>query len=335
MFNWKQFLVAYKIEFIEHGPNVSRGNCNIKCPWCGESDVSYHLGISLNGKGFGCWRNTNHRGKNPRRLVQALLQCSYDAAQQIVDGSNTLVLLDERSFIDQVNSLFGNNQPIPYLGDDPLDFTNEMRLIQNIGLGKFFFDYIKNRGYTANEAYQLIEDYKLHYAVRGAFSYRVIIPVIMEQGLVTWTSRAITDNTLVRYKTLSVDKEKAESQSTPRALISIKDTLWNYKDLLDNPENKLVVCEGPFDAMRVDFFGKEQGVRATCLFSKTISSAQYILLDELSYLYKDKVLLLDQDATFDYLWIMDNISWLGFKSQILPKGVKDPAELDQKNILAL
>lgn len=335
-FNWRQFLVSNKIEFIDRGPNVSRGNLNVQCPWCGDADASQHLGININGRGFGCWRNSSHRGKNPRRLVQALLGCSYQTAENIVNKNNTVFLDSEASFMDQINQAFFDTAKLQNLLNDSNldDELAEFRLINYKGLSRFFFDYICKRGYTQEETSKLIKDYELRFTLNGIFAYRIIIPVRMEQGVVTWTGRAISD-AIIRYRTLTTDHEKSKTHNVPTAVLSIKDCLWNYSDLLDNPGDNLIVVEGPFDSLRLDFFGKNYGTRATCLFSKTISKAQLILLDELSCVYKRKYLLLDSDAKFDYLWMLDDLKYFGFQPLFLPKGVNDPAELMHTQIQAL
>jgi hypothetical protein len=332
VFSWVQFLKNNSIEFVERGPNVAKGNVNISCPFCGD-DPSHHLGLNLERNYWGCWRNKQHRGKSPRRLVQRLLNCSYEQAQRIV-GEDVTLLPEKEDFNSQIQRLMnGNGYYIETEDVYKATVRNYLswpfRKIEDIGSGKIFFDYlVKDRKYSVKEVVQLVEDYQLGYSLIGKFNFRIVIPVIMEQGLVTWTGRAITDSTLIRYKTLSVDKDE------PKALVSIKDSLWNYKNLVDYPGHTLYVCEGPFDSMRVDFFGKKNGIRATCLFSKNVSDAQLILLDELSYLYDNKFLLLDQDARVDTFWILDELKHMKFEPAYLTH-VKDPAKLSAEEIVSM
>src|SRR5229473_242641 len=103
MFNWLQFLQSYNIQYIDKGSYVSKGNVNICCPFC-DYDEKYYLGISLDNKGYGCWWSSSHRGKNPVRLVQALLKCSYQEAARIC-GDETVLLPDSQSFEETISSL--------------------------------------------------------------------------------------------------------------------------------------------------------------------------------------------------------------------------------------
>ena len=42
----RSFLDDLNVEYIDSGKNHKAGNINIRCPYCGEEDPSYHLGIS-------------------------------------------------------------------------------------------------------------------------------------------------------------------------------------------------------------------------------------------------------------------------------------------------
>ena len=106
--------------------------------------------------------------------------------------------------------------------------------------------------------------------------------------------------------------------------MNIKHCLFDYDNVLCGGET-LVVCEGPFDAIRVNWFGERWGIRATCLFGKSISPEQEALLFGLSSLYRDKIAFFDFDA-FEKLLLPD---YLGIKLKYLPAGINDPAEFDE------
>src|ERR1044071_2686938 len=88
--DWFQFLRQNNIPYTTTGPNASRGRVNIKCPFCGSADPSEHMGISIRGSGWSCWRNDSHRGVDNARLVAQLLRCSQAEAKRIVGGSAAL-----------------------------------------------------------------------------------------------------------------------------------------------------------------------------------------------------------------------------------------------------
>jgi hypothetical protein len=64
--DWRQLLTDNRVPFIERGPNVKRGEINIRCPFCGSADPSYHMGLNLDSGWWSCWRNKDqHSGKSP------------------------------------------------------------------------------------------------------------------------------------------------------------------------------------------------------------------------------------------------------------------------------
>lgn len=332
-FNWQRFLDSRRIEFVTKGASVARGNVAIHCPFCGDADQGHHMGVSLRGKGWGCWRSTNHRGRRPHRLIQALIGCGYlEAAAIVGDGDDVL------GQSDGLTSMLAGLGPAERAAEPKggLTYPEEVRPLQDAGMGRMFIDYLTTRLYGRAEAQNLARTYDLRYCVRGAFNRRLIVPVVLPQGLVNWTGRAITSSARLRYRTLSTDPEKAEHDDVPQAVMSIERTLWNMADLLNDAEaNTLVVCEGPFDAIRCDWLGYSEGIRATCLFGKNISPEQVELLDILSDYYERRILLLDRDASLDQLMMQSRLEYLGFEFKTVPRGFKDPAEFELADLLGL
>lgn len=333
-FDWRAFLVSYRIEFTERGH--SKGNIGITCPWCGDADHGFKLGIHLGGKGFHCWRDHRHAGIRPQRLVQALLNCSYFEAQRIV-GDQSPVVLGDLPFIGQVN-LALSESPDKQIYPSELKFPEQIKVLRESlspGVGGFFLSYLWERGYRDRGwCKDICEYYDLHYAFKGPFNYRLIFPIEMYEGLVCWTGRTINPSTELRYYSLTSHVEK-QIPGYPLAIRSIKDCLWNLKDIVDDPGDTLVLCEGPFDAMRVDYYGYEKGIRATCTFGKSISDEQVYLLEDIAPMFKDRILLLDPDAEFDLLPTIDRLRFIGFESLKLPPQFKDPAELSKKDVHSL
>src|SRR5688572_20809008 len=103
--DWIQFFTRNRVPFAEHGPNVSRGQVVIRCPWCGASDQGMHLSVNLAGKGFRCFRNANkHSGRNPAKLVMALLNCSWERACEL---TGTKISLPD-NFMSQIKLRLGD-----------------------------------------------------------------------------------------------------------------------------------------------------------------------------------------------------------------------------------
>ncbi len=111
--------------------------------------------------------------------------------------------------------------------------------------------------------------------------------------------------------------------------------VFGFKSLMeDNDAHTLIVCEGPFDALRTDFFGYQFGIRATCLFGLQASDKQVSLLAKLAAVYKHKYLCLDAGDTAQVLQMhmLSKLSFLDFQSLSLPEGYKDPGELPKENL---
>jgi hypothetical protein len=336
-FDWEAFLRARRIEYVTAGH--SKGNIGIKCVFCGDADHGFHLGIHLQGKGWFCWRNRSHRGVRPHRLIQALIGCSYFEAQRIVgDGPNVSMLSDE-SFGQHIKALVAG-QLDERKGPKPLQWPKEIHRLGNAGgRAPFFTDYLfkdppEGRGYEKSEINDICQWYDLHYAMRGDYAYRVIFPVEMFEGLVTWTGRSISKNAPLRYRTLTANPER-QNPDYPLALRSIKDCLWNLPDLVNDPKRILLVCEGPFDAMRLDYYGHELGIRATCLFSKSVTDAQLYELEDIAPIFEERILLLDPDASLDLLPTMERLQFLRFKPLRLPARFEDPAVLSRRDVREL
>ena len=332
MFAWLQFLKVHNIDFVLQGPNVARGNCNIRCPWCGSADSSHHLGISLEFDSWGCWRNRSHRGRKPHKLIQALIKCSYNEAARIVGDDRIVVLNSDDTFGDMVAGMMKPVEALPAV--KAVEWLPEIRTVARAGMLKMFFEYLEDRDYERNEVRDLIRLYDLRCALRGPFKYRLIFPIYMKEGLVTWTGRAINKDALVRYKTLTHNAEKAEEQGLAPATLPIDQTLWNYGALAKTFGRTLVVCEGPFDALRVDYYGRQHDIRATCVFGTgNISATQIQLLDELAPKFKKKYLALDPDAELTSFQKVGLLDYLGFKPISIGKKYEDPAVLPPRKVI--
>lgn len=334
MIDWPALLRSHGIEFVESGPKVSRGNILVDCPWCGDHYKGYPmLGISLKGKGWGCWRNQQHRGKSPRRLLSGLLGIGISQAQALLDGSRGSLGADDE-ISRKVKAMRSGDDDILIEGlDELLVFPDEIKPIQDQGPGRHFIGYLRERGWSKDEAAVAIWRYKLRYAFKGAFSYRLVIPIFnIANELVTWTGRTIAPDIEPRYKTLSLDPEKAKEEEVPVARANIKDCLFGEQDILTKMGRGLIVCEGPLDAIRVDQVGRSHGVMGTCLFGKTFSDDQIDKLAQASPYFGKKLLLLDQDASMDAYRMIERVRAFGYQIARLPRKYKDPGEMPMGDI---
>ncbi len=322
-FDYLTFLQRYNIDRRDG----RRDWIDVVCPWCGPSDphrlgINYRLGI------YHCWHGASHCGKSPHRLVQALLGCTSQEASRIVEADNAgFEILDDESFVGEAFRKLGEVMTEPrHHSTKGLMPLEEFMPVRNAGLCRtLVYPYLERRGYGRRDVAWLADRYGLMFASTGMFAYRIIVPVVVDHRMVNWTGRSVAASEALRYKSLSTDLEKARAQGLPVASKVIKDCLFDYDNVARGGET-LVISEGPFDAMRLGFLGERSGIRATCLFGKMPTAAQVDLLMRLAPRYDEVVCLLDADASMEsFLSMPDD---LRCRQLELPRGVKDPAELD-------
>lgn len=315
-FDFQRFFEQHRIEFARSGANTSRNNVSIHCPFCGTADPSKHMSVAVNGKGWRCWRHPQHRGKNATRLVQALLGCDWERAAQIT-GESKYVPTD---FLARIRGAINPPEIKPREG---LDVPKEFRRFEFKPSSRPFEEYLIGRGYTEADIETMSSRYGMRYCTSGAYRYRVVFLIRYMDKLVAWTGRHIGDSEL-RYKTLSVDEEKATQEGYKPALGAVSHYLLWWDRLQNVDADTLIICEGPFDALKVDVLGRRHGIAATCFFTSAPTEAQVALLHELCPQFKTKILLLDRGTLALAMRINSRLSGLGIKTREVPFGLKDP-----------
>lgn len=307
--NWEHFLNDYRINFVTRGPNTRRGEVSIKCPWCGEDDPSEHLGINLSKEAWGCHRNAQHRGKAPHRLIKALLSCSQGQAELILQQYDA-------SDPDSLDDLTLNPVEHKALTEDLSQFDDFISLESETSSNQRFLDYLKNRGFEKPTF--LAATYNLKCCITGRWKDRLIIPIYRNAELIAWTGRAL-QNPVLAPRYLSTSNV-------------IKTTVFN-EDVVLHGGKVLVVAEGPFDALKLDYFSNGTGAIGTCLFGTSITIDQISILRQASSKYERVVFFLDADAIESSFMATD---WLpAAKIGMLPEGVKDPGDLSLGQVRSL
>lgn len=334
-FDWLHFLDQYHIDYVTEGPNVAKNNINTRCPFC-EDDPSHHMGISLEGKGWSCWRTKSnpegHRGKNPARLVHALLGCSYERAKEIT-GSNVNIPED---FMGAVMKQM--NPAVVADRKDKLELLPDFKRFDKLLPSSTpFLNYLKYRRSIAPKTVKRFTvEYDIHYCTRGPYRGRIIFPVYHNGKLVSWTGRTIYDKEIVRYKTLPNDSDKAEREGVPLSIGPINNYLLWLDDLWNSDAEHICITEGPFDALKVDVLGRGKGIVATCLFGAYPTDTQFELLYGLLPRFKRRSFLLDRAAypfAMQAAMVMSN--HIQVDCPMLPSSVKDPGEITQSDLLKL
>lgn len=224
--SWKSIFDAEGVPYVEKGPNVARNNINIACPWCGD-DPSHHLGVSLDGQGWGCWRDAEHRGKSPYRLLFKLIG---DRALKYVPEPSQKEL---ESDFPGLASRFSFHQASPE--EEPLiEPWREWRKCIPItpDYKDPFFKYLSQRGLV----YSTILKCGLRKVQHGPYKWRVLIPVYWGSAWRGFVGRAISPSAQVRYK------------ASP-GLNSIAQFRVYWPDKVDTRPQATIVTEGPFDGM--------------------------------------------------------------------------------------
>lgn len=305
MIDIRKVLSEHQIHYVEHGHNVARGNINIKCPMCGSDDRSEHMGIRLSDGYFGCWRNEKHRGKNLYKLL-AILDIFI-----IEEKSGTLASLANRTFfsnkIEYKEKVFEGNKatklPETFI---PLDETV---------LSESYISYLKSRGFNdpfgVAKQYDLRRDYEA-----GKWHNRIILPISINQ-YVCWTGRAIGEDGFRYLSPLGEDT------------INIKDCIFNYNELKSIEGEILVITEGPFDAIKIDWYLRPK-VRATCLFGLSFKDSQLKLLEEICFNFNNVLIGLDKGALPQSMNLAKR--YKQFSPSIMQVPAKDFGEMEPKAI---
>ena len=325
-------LKSYGIDYITEGPNVAAGNVYIRCPWCGD-DPSYHLGIHLEKGYYGCWRNPNHRGKDISHLFTKLLGLAVGqkVAEDIFKHPPPDAL--EAAMASLVGTTTGApSHPLGY--DAPnMKWERWALPIRNGRPTRKFYQYIESRGF--DRVKEFIDYYDLRAAIGGRFNSRILIPIYgIRRRLNGWTARAVGPARL-RYI------------SYPKGPIT-KESLLLHNMILANKENAhtLVITEGPFDALKIDWYGRELGVRATCLFGSNPTTTQISRIIELMTgkpinwdgqegiaKYNRLLVMLDRDAWGSALSLQQGLSSVGADVSLLEQH-KDPGGMTKQQVHA-
>ncbi len=331
-FRWKEFCDRHGVSYVTAGPNTAHGHISIKCPLCGD-DPSEHMGLSINPRNpaWGCWRNRDHRGKSPVRLIKALLRCSGEMAVRLVQEGNAPEFDDFEKVAADL--LYGEAEaPKKEVPKRHLKFLPEFKMLDNRGYGPRFLDYLRHeRGLTP--AIMVAKRYDLHYTLTGPFKNRLIIPFYHDEELVGWTGRSIDGRVDLRYKMLPDDKESAERMGVKPMLVNRKKYLFQLDRVQEGGE-VLVITEGPLDAIKLEWYAKNPGMVVTCVFGKPTTDQVHMLARAARDFDRVQVLL-DTDAWSDGIQLADELKELSGSNvrwAALPSGTKDPGALRKGDV---
>ena len=328
--DWQQILTDHRIEYVDRGPNVSRGELNIQCPFCGSADPSHHLGLNLDTGWWSCWRNQNHRGKSPIRLLMQLLRISYLRARELAGLGDDYI--DPDGFDAVAARVMGRDQVVR-MEEVRRDFISlpkefesaDRKLLSGAYTYRRHLKYLENRGFPIRDLPKLCAKYHIQAAHFGQYRDRIILPYYVNGELVTWTGRAIADAN-VRYLDLSVED----------SLIPAKQTFYNH-DCLITGGRTLLVVEGPFDVLKLDFYGERCGIRAVGLSTNSIREEQIYLLEDAVSQFDRVIIMLDAATNLgvvDSMRLKERLSHIPkIEIRAVPFGYKDGGEMPPRAVV--
>jgi len=291
-FDWREFLIENSIPYIERGENCARGNINVNCPFCG-NDSKYHLGIDVsNNKGWGCWRSSDHRGKSPVKLVEALLGCSTREAMSIVRDDSITTIDNFDDLIDEWNPNVDQKVASDYAIKWPKNFILPDGSLR---WHKPYLDYVRDRGFARRDVLDFFEYYDIRITKESVWRDRVLIPYYSYDELTGWSGRSIKRHPYLRWMALSSNNEDKKGRKSGK---TIKHCIGNEKNLMGGG-NILILFEGQFDFLKLDYYGKKLGVRAGCLFNTSLSDEQESIVSELTQRFDKVFFVLDDGKEMD------------------------------------
>jgi hypothetical protein len=321
-FDWLRFFDEHRVEYKTSGANTSRDNVTIHCPFCGSADPSHHMSVNLSGRGFKCWRAPTHRGRNPARLVSALLNCSFERAIQLTGGTITI----PNNFAQTVRDAMGT-PAVTTKKPKPLTMPQEFKPFSGLPSSKPYVRYLREeRGFTPRQIDRVFLRWGVRYCTMGAYRGRIIFPVRYQGELVSWTGRTIYPTQELRYKALSTDPERAAKEGYQPATGAISHFLLWYDDLMHADADTIILTEGPFDALKINVLGRKHGILATCCFTSAPTDKQVALLHRLLPRFRNRFTLFDAGTIATSMRVGSTLSSLGIEPARLPPQLKDPGD---------
>lgn len=227
------FLEDYDIDYQERTKNVGTGWVGIsECPFCGAG--GYHFGINIQSKGFTCWVcRPNKKGGLPV-LISELLNIPKKETIPIIKQYSSRILDFEIRETGKEVIIPSKLHPIL---DEPWKYLKRRNFTE---------ETIKKYGLQETGIYSKI---KINEHEQN-FKFRIFIPIIMNNELVSYTARDYTGEQEPKYKHPVLEAVKIPPSSCIYNIDSVKD--------------RALILEGPTDVWRM---GEEtismQGIRVT------------------------------------------------------------------------
>jgi hypothetical protein len=319
-FDWQHFLDSHGIPYATSGKNVKKGWWNIQCPFCGSNDRSMHMGLGPEG-GWACWRDPLHRGRSVPKLIAAALGCTWAKACDLAGDWEEPGPVESWDLAHQVQALDDlpqqdRPQPIHYPHTAFFSIQGQHKASTP------FQDHLLRRGFREQDLYRICGRYRLRGCTTGRWAGRLLLPILGRKDQVYgWQGRALSRRAQDRYI------------SYPGSEV-VKQLLFNYGPAYDAAERDvLVIVEGPFGCLKVDWYGLQAGVRAVGTMGVSFVSAQVSLLYTLAARYDRTLILFDPGAEVAAYDLASRLSHFTPAVGHLPEDLDGPDDLSPSRVL--
>ena len=270
------FEQGFQPEYAEEGSEIA-----ICCPLCGDDRPRLYANAE-----HGAWTCFHcHESGSLHRLLLAV--CELDGSDAFEAGR----LLRQREEDDDLDDYFELREDKARARDP----STELRLpLQFHPVDEqtpmIFADYLARRHVSK----ELAREFGIGYAVTGRYAYRVIVPVCSEEPkLLTFIARTVLSqcpHCTNRLDDCTCRPRKFPKVLTPRSKDGARPSagLFNLGRIRGAGSQRLVVCEGVFDALR-------RPDESVALLGSTASQTQLALLAELARSGRSCILALDGD----------------------------------------
>lgn len=281
------FLDDYEIPYVTSGKNVSNGWIEINCPYKDCGDSSFHMGINTESGLHHCWICGRKGGM--AKLASEILMVSYHEAEEILSKYEGGIKIPEEKSVSSVK---------------------EVILKTKKEFGSLYSNYLIKRNYDP-------EFIRSYYGISaggpsGQFSFRIVVPIIMNGKIVNYTARDVTGKQTPKYKNLPNEK----------AAVNMKDCLYN----IDNTNDTVIITEGVFDVWRI-------GRGAVATMGKEFTISQIKMLHDKKI--KRAFVMFDSDAEKHSEKIANILTSFVPTVEIIYINKKDPGELTEKEVKEL
>lgn len=283
---------------LEGERNVSRGWVNIQCPFPYCYDPSWHCGVNLESKFFNCYK-CGEKG-SVVKLVSKLEGCSWRKAKRII-----------HTFREDISNRLVFNPPDLYQSTNGSPPRNIFPEGATTDLPQIHRDYLSYRGFDSS----IIKKYKLRACyTTGRYKYRLIIPIFLNNKIITFTSLDVTGRQSPKYK----------HQDLSSAVVAPKHTLYNIDSVTH--EGNVAIVEGITDVWRI-------GDGAVCTFGTQYTKKQISLLIQKEI--KNAFVLFDAEAEKQAQKLANILSGIVDKVILFYIDRDDPDKLNKDDLLSI